>query len=74
MADETFLSGLGPLMRRRFVCIGAAAAMATFAWQPACAVLFHHPVDRRRRVLHHRVASAPRQVIRYNNIMKVSRT
>jgi TolB protein len=32
--------------RRRFVCIGAAAGMATFAWGRAYAILLRHPVER----------------------------
>jgi len=46
MADEIFSSGLAALTRRRFVCIGAAAGTATFAWEPACAILLRHPVER----------------------------
>ena len=46
MADDIFLSGLGALTRRRFVCIGTATGMAMFAWEPACAILFRHPVER----------------------------
>lgn len=46
MADEIFSCRLGALTRRHFVCAGAAAAMATFAWKPACATLVRHPVER----------------------------
>jgi TolB protein len=46
MADEIFLPGFGALTRRRFVWIGAAAGMMTFAWEPACAILVRHPVER----------------------------
>jgi TolB protein len=38
MASEILSSRLGVLTRRRLVCIGAAAGMATFARQPACAI------------------------------------
>lgn len=47
MTDEISSCRLGALTRRRFVCICAAAAgMAAFAWEPAYAILFRHPVER----------------------------
>jgi TolB protein len=61
MAEETPSSGRGALARRRFVCIGAAAGMATFACEPAYAILFRHPVERSnvRIALPYFIADAP---------------
>lgn len=43
---KPFFSGLRALTRRHFLCIGVAAGTAAFAWEPACALLLRHPVER----------------------------